>query len=196
MLPWKNNYTVALKAEYDAIKYEGPPMLKEFKILDVSCNSSIVNGGSTFEFHIMMERVGFNAINGIFIQTFLLWFLVYLTLFIDIHDFNDRFMGALTGFLVLAALTPTIMDMVPPAAYFKEIDLWSMFFIINIVSIILSHIVIDVLIKSHSGFQNESKPSCCKNIFRNYGMVANNIAKIFFPVVTVGFVATYFYKYI
>ena len=102
----------------------------------------------------------------------------------------------MTGLLVLDALTPTFKDMVPPVSYFKEIDLWSMFFIINIVSIILSHIVIDVLIKSHSGFQNKSKPSCCKNIFKNYGLVANNIAKIFFPVATVGFVASYVYKYI
>ena len=136
-----------------------------------------------------MKRVGFSAFNGIFIQTFLLWFLVYLTLFIDLHDFNDRFMGALTGFLVLAALTPTIMDMVPQAADFKMIDLWSMFFNINIVTIILSHIVIDALIKNRSAvFLNKSPEAWCKNS----GLVANNVAKVLFPLVTVGFVSTYF----
>ena len=188
MLPWKNNHTVALKPDDDAIKYEGPTILKEFEILDVTCNSSIITGGSIFQFNIKMRRVGFSAFNGIFIQTFLLWFLVYLTLFIDVHDFNDRFMGALTGFLVLAALTPNIMDMVPPAADFKLIDLWSMFFNINIVSIILSHIVIDALIKRPQVFINKSSETCCKNS----GLVANNVAKVLFPMVTLGFVATYF----
>ena len=192
MLPWKNNYTVALKAEEeDAIKYVGPLVLKEFEILDLSCNSSIVDDGSSFKFTIRMKRVGFNAINGIFIQTFLLWFLVYLTLFIDAHDFNNRFMGALTGFLVLAALTPTIMDMVPPASYFKLIDLWSMFFIGNIVSIILSHIAIDVLIKRPSGLSKKASKIPCKIMISNFGVVANNMAKILFPVITVSFAIIY-----
>ena len=192
MLPWKNNYTVALKTENEnAVKYTGLPVLKEFKILELSCNSSIVADGSVFKFYIRMERVGFNAINGIFIQTFLLWFLVYLTLFIDAHDFNNRFMGALTGFLVLAALTPTIMAMVPPASYFKLIDLWSMFFIGNIVSIILSHIAIDVLIKRPSRITKKSSKICWESSIKNWGSVANNLAKILFPVVTVSFVIIY-----
>ena len=192
LLPWKNNYTVALMAEEeDAIKYVGPLILKEFEILNMYCNSSIVDVGSIFKFTIKMRRVGFNAINGIFIQTFLLWFLVYLTLFIDAHDFNNRFMGALTGFLVLAALTPTIMDMVPPASYFKLIDLWSMFFIGNIVSIILSHIGIDVLIKNPGRIWKKSPTRRWENLLKNSGLVANNLAKICYPIITVCFVIIY-----
>ena len=152
---------------------------------------SIMDDGSVFKFTIKMRRVGFDAINGIFIQTFLLWFLVYLTLFIDAHDFNNRFMGALTGFLVLAALTPTIMNMVPPASYFKLIDLWSMFFIGNIVSIILSHIAIDVLIKNPGRIWKKSSKSRCGILLENPGLVANNLAKISYPIITVCFVIIY-----
>ena len=192
MLPWKNNYTVALKAGEKSIRYIGPIILKEFEILNLSCSSAIVIEGSTFRFSITMKRVGFNAINGIFIQTFLLWFLVYLTMFIDVHDFNDRFMGALTGFLVLAALTPTIMDMVPPASYFKLIDLWSMFFIANIVSIILSHIAIDVLIKKPRLVPFKPSRTCWQNL--QLGVAANNCAKGFYPIVTLGFILFYMYN--
>ena len=192
LLPWKNNYTVALRTEEeDGIQYVGPSILKEFEILDLFCNSSIVDDGSVFNFTIRMRRVGFSAINGIFIQTFLLWFLVYLTLFIDAQDFNNRFMGALTGFLVLAALTPTIMNMVPPASYFKLIDLWSMFFIGNIASIILSHIGIDFLIKNPGRFQKRSSNSRYEVRLQNLGLVANNLAKIFYPIITVCFVIIY-----
>ena len=103
-------------------------------------------------------------------------------------------MGALSGFLVLAALTPTIMDMVPPASYFKLIDLWSMFFIGNIVSIILSHIAIDVLIKKPATLCKKQTKTWCKIILTNSGLVANNMAKIFYPVVTVIFVVIYINK--
>ena len=78
-----------------------------------------------------------------FFQSFLLWILAYITLFINVEDFSNRFVGAVTALLVLAALLSSIGDTLPKTAYFKFVDLWFNWFIANIFFIILIHIIID-----------------------------------------------------
>ena len=78
-----------------------------------------------------------------FFQSFLLWILAYITLFIHMDDFSNRFAGAVTALLVLAALLSSINDTLPKTAYFKFVDLWFNWFIANIFVIILIHVIID-----------------------------------------------------
>ena len=47
--------------------------------------------GSKFVFRVKLERIFVSVLITTFLQTFVLWFLVYLTLFIDVSDFNNRF---------------------------------------------------------------------------------------------------------
>eukprot|EP00090_Calanus_glacialis_P017620 TRINITY_DN27390_c0_g1_i1.p1 TRINITY_DN27390_c0_g1~~TRINITY_DN27390_c0_g1_i1.p1 ORF type:complete len:103 (+),score=19.07 TRINITY_DN27390_c0_g1_i1:135-443(+) len=55
-------------------------------------------------------------------------------------------MGALTSLLVLAALLSSINSSLPQTAYFKHIDFWFFFFIINIVLFIFVHIIVDLFL--------------------------------------------------
>ena len=54
--------------------------------------------------NIQIHRNLMNSVLGTFVPTSLLWSLSYFTLFIDINDFSDRFIGAVTTLLVLVAL--------------------------------------------------------------------------------------------
>ena len=50
---------------------------------------------------------------------------MYLTLFIDVKDFNNRFMGAITGFLVFASLLSSLISSLPKSAVLKMADICS-----------------------------------------------------------------------
>ena len=54
-----------------------------------------------------------------FFQSWLLGFLAYLTFWININDFTDRFMGSLTALLVLASLMSTLTESLPKTSYYK-----------------------------------------------------------------------------
>ena len=78
-----------------------------------------------------------------FFQSFLLGFLAYLTFWIDITDFTDRFMGSLTALLVLASLMSTLTESLPKTSYFKVIDFWLLFFLLSTSLNIAVHILVD-----------------------------------------------------
>ena len=72
-------------------------------------------------------------------------------MFIHESDFSNRFMGAVTALLVLAALLASLGESLPKTAYFKFIDVWFNWFIMNIFVIILIHIIIDYYDKKNNG---------------------------------------------
>ena len=72
-----------------------------------------------------------------------LWLLSYSTLFIKLNDFNDRFIGTVTALLVMTSLLGSINMTLPRTSYFKFIDLWFLWYIANIFSIITFHIIVD-----------------------------------------------------
>ena len=67
----------------------------------------------------------------------------YFTLFINVQNFSDRFMGAVTSLLDLAALLSTLTDALPRTSYFKYVDTWFMWYIMNIFLIIVYHVFLD-----------------------------------------------------
>ena len=126
-----------------------------------------------------------------------MWFLAYLTLFIPIEDFSNRFMGMVTALLVLVALLASISDKLPQTSYFKYIDLWFTFYIINIISLIMFTIFVNSVLKQEDplfvsqkvvnqqvGIKPESK--------RKRALKYNKVAKILFPVIIVIFSIVYF----
>ena len=87
-----------------------------------------------------MKRNYTSQIISIFFPTWLLWLLAYLTLFINISNFNNRFMGSVTFLLVLVALLGSLGDSLPKTTYFKYIDCWFFWYVTNNVAIIAYHI--------------------------------------------------------
>ena len=143
-----------------------------------------------------------------FFQSFLLWILAYITLFINEYDFSNRFMGAVTALLVLTALLSAIGDQLPTTAYFKFVDLWFNWFIANIFLIILIHVLIDYY-NNKDGSKREpedkkikiSQISSAPNSFNKIkherkierrGYKMTNFFKILVPSMTVLFLFVYF----
>ena len=135
-----------------------------------------------------------------YFQSFVLWLIAYFTLFIDIKDFTDRFMGSLTGLLVLAALLDSIDTTLPQTSYFKDIDLWLLYLMLNIAAIVFIHIIVDI-------YQNEENESCnivCNINFKlqvqhedpadiKKSVMINQAAKILGLISMVLFITVFFY---
>merc|ERR1719397_328703 len=96
---------------------------------------------------ITFERQSMYYITSCFLPTFVLGILAYFTFFIDIADFNDRFMGSLTALLVLASMMSVFTSDLPNTSYTKVIDMWLLFFIISTAVNISVHIIVDFLWK-------------------------------------------------
>lgn len=93
--------------------------------------------------NIKLERLYKYHLSQGFFQSWLLGFLSYLTFWIDIRKFNDRFMGSLTALLVLTSLISTLTGSLPKTSYFKMIDIWLFFYICLAAVNIGLHILID-----------------------------------------------------
>ena len=135
-------------------------------------------------------------INTIF-PTCLLWLLAYSTLFINVQNFNNRFMGSVTSLLVLASLLGSIQSGLPKTSYFKYIDLWFLWYITNIFFIIISHIMLDCVTINHRFKEKENDVMAVKPINRepipatpktlSKREFINRIAIMVFPVLTIMF---------
>ena len=100
---------------------------------------------SLFEFSLEFERLYVDQLTSTFFQTFILWLLAYITLFIPVGNLNERFMGSVTALLVLAALLGSMEDNLPKSNQTKCIDIWFLSYIINIFFIIIFHVIIENL---------------------------------------------------
>ena len=96
-------------------------------------------------FSLSLERLYGDQLTTTFFKTFILWILAYLTLFIPVRNLNERFMGAVTALLVLASLLGTMEDTLPKSSQMKFIDIWFLWYIINIFFIIIFHVIIENL---------------------------------------------------
>ena len=191
-LPYKNNYTVALRTSDTPISLIGPTLLSTFEIQNLSAVTNITSKGSDFVFTIKLRRIWTSIFITTFLQTFVLWFLVYLTLFIDVKDFNNRFMGAITGFLVFASLLSSIIASLPKSSSMKLADIWLLFYMINIILVIIIHIFIeyqqrrgmDTKVSSEKFQYPKDKPI-------SSGLRTNNIAKLMLPIIITIFLIAY-----
>ena len=93
----------------------------------------------------MFKRLYFDQLTTTYFQTFLLWLLAYLTLFLPIRSLNERFMGSVTALLVLAALLGSLENKLPKTSQMKMIDFWFLWYIINIFLLILYHVLLETI---------------------------------------------------
>ena len=142
------NNTIVLTQDNDSVAYDGPLILNEFEIKRINSTTNHLETKTSFVFTVEFQRLYKQHLLSTFLQSFLLWFLSYLTLFINIPDFSNRFMGAVTSLLVLTALLGSMQASLPKTAYFKVIDIWFNWFMSNIFLIILIHVIVDHLHKN------------------------------------------------
>ena len=203
MMKLKGNNSIKFAENNPPVIYKGPSILREFEVTNLLANTSLTEYETRFMYSISLKRLYMQAISTTFFQSFLLSVLAYFTLYINIIDFSNRFMGALTSLLVLAALLSSINSSLPQTAYFKHIDFWFFFFIINIVLIIFVHIIVDfflnqekdivspLIITSMPKMQNRSLHLKKREIKKKSTLV-NKIAKISIPVMILLFITLYF----
>ena len=65
----------------------------------------------------------------------------------DICNFSDRIMATITVLVVMAALLASLKETLPQTSYFKFIDLWFIWHIINIFLIFAYHVTLKKIVK-------------------------------------------------
>ena len=198
----KGNNSQKLVDGNSSIIYTGPTILTEFEITDFFTNTSLTQFQSKFIYNMKLKRLYVQSLTTTFFQSFLLWLISYCTLFIDINDFSDRFMGALTSLLVLAALLSSINSSLPQTAYFKHIDIWFAFFVINISAMVFVHIFIDVILRWEKDYnvspsiiksnQSMTKIAFDKGKVQKKSELLNRTVKIVSAICMVLFIVFYF----
>ena len=106
-------------------------------------HTGLLDKNSYFVFCLKFKRLYVDHLMTTFFQTFILWLLAYLTLFIPIENLNERFMGAVTALLVLASLLGSMENDLPKSSQMNLIDYWFLWYIINIFFIIIFHVILE-----------------------------------------------------
>ena len=210
------NNSIKMTKNEDSIIYHGPTILNEFEIIGFGSQTRHYQTNTSFTYTIKFKRLFAQHLMTTFFQSFLLWLLAYITLFINENDFSNRFMGAVTALLVLAALLSSMENKLPTTAYFKLIDLWFNWFIVNIFLIILIHVLIDnysskdqLINEKGENYENSKfkisqvgppptlfdkpKTTSQKEENRSTGVILNKIFKITIPSITAIFIPVYFF---
>lgn len=118
----------------------------------------------------------------IYLQILLLWTVSYFTLFIDVHDFSNRFMGAVTALLVLSSLMDSINQRLPISVDLKLVDIWIIWFVFQIIIITFLHIMINGLLNKNIDLSS----------VRNFQPQSlNKLFKIFLLILNLAFVIVY-----
>ena len=108
-------------------------------------------------------------------------------------------MGAITGFLVFASLLSSLISSLPKSAILKLADVWLLFYMINIILVIIIHIVIefqqrrgegDGVVAVATSMEKLKYPGSLALV--KSGHRSNTLAKFLLPVVIILFLAVYF----
>jgi hypothetical protein len=127
------------------VVYDGLPIVDQFFIGSITNEVKNTNESTNNMLVIQMSRMYTNQLTITFVPTFILWLFGYITLFIepDGEGFSDRFIGAGTALLVIATLLNAISSDLPKTSYMKYIDVWFVYHVISIFSMIAYHIVLN-----------------------------------------------------
>jgi hypothetical protein len=125
---------------------------KKTKYYNQEHSISIHNSGSpinstqeTFTIIIGVKRDPKDQLLTMFGPTILFWLLAYLTLYFDIDDINNRSRTSVTVLLVVVSLWSSLKNDFPKTTYFKFVDLWFFWFVVNIFIIISVHIILETV---------------------------------------------------
>ena len=168
--------------ENEPISYNGPTTLNEFRIIELTSRSQDNDTKTSFIYTIRFQRLSAQTLLKTFMQSFFLWILAFLTFFIEVHNFSDRFMGSVTALLVLVNLLSSLEYSLPKTSDFKLIDLWFNWFIVNILTVTITHVYVNFLLVKKDKDSMASSPQ-----------KHNDICKAVYLILNVGFLAAYFF---
>lgn len=124
--------------------YKGPKLLVEFEVQNITMSEGSTNvTRSEIKIVVKLARQSSFHLSQSMFPPLLLGFLAYLTFWIDIGGFTDRFMGSLTALLVLSSFMSTVSSSLPKTSTYKAIDLWLIFFLISTALNIAVHVLVD-----------------------------------------------------
>ena len=178
----------------DSIKYIGKNLGLDFEVpkdeLKMDGNHSF------FIYTITMRRDYRHDVISLFIPSWLIWILAYFTFYIDLKNFNNRFMGSVTSLLVLASLLNSMQSKLPKTSKFKLVDFWFLWYIINSIIMIGAHVLIANVNETELNASTPVAWSGNKDDILKDQMHrrkrANKIAKLIFPLLTIPFNLLYF----
>ena len=106
---------------------------------------------------LKLERRSINGVIQIITPSLVLWLCAFLTLQYDVNDLTNRNRTSVTALLVLVTLFGSINNKsdFPKTSGFKHIDVWFVWYLINIFLIICHHTVITKISK---GKRNKTSP--------------------------------------
>ena len=187
-----NKSSITFIDDIPSITYLGTDTVGQFRILNFT--NIIANDlqSTTFLFSINIRRLVMNQMLNTFLPTALLFALAYSTLFIDIENFSDRFIGTVTALLVLVSLLSSVNNDLPKTSYFKFIDLWFLWYITNILIIILFHILINHIPNNLIQDRTKMMKNDVTEREKSLREKVNRLGIIAFAVITIVFVIIYF----
>lgn len=195
----ENNVNFRFLLDDNSISYIGPEIVKDFYIKTIEVDTGIDGKYVWFIYTVTMKRSYSSQIMSTFLPTWLVWFVAYLTFFIKLSNFNNRFMGSVTSVLVLAALFTSMQNSLPKTSYFKYIDCWFLWYITNSILMITCHVIFDNITFSRSN-QTQVSTMYGNNDDRiSTALMAstkkermNRMAIILFPMLLIPFNVIYF----
>lgn len=149
-----NGRNVTFEEDFPGVQHLGDKLIKQFQITSVhsfieQIEDQNFNGSITlFTIEMAMVRNYYDQIQMIFVPTFLLWFVAYMTLYVSLDDFGNRCKISVSILLILVSLLGSSRQDFPKTTYFKFIDLWFFWYILNIFLIILLHIFLENIDKT------------------------------------------------
>ena len=176
-------------------------MVDQFSIGEIYSSTSNTRKSTRYTINIHMTRNFTNQILRTFIPTLILWLFGYATLFIDMSDFSNRFMGAGTCLLVMETRLAAIASDLPKTSYMKFIDIWFLWHNISILSMIFYHVILKTL-RVHLERLGDEEVRVFSAIdwmvWNGLDRIkamhqGNNIVIIAFPILNVLFYGMYFY---
>ena len=189
----------------NSVEYKGPKIVDEFTIGSITWETFVKDKRSFFTFSIHLDRLPHSHLNTIFYKTAQIWLLAYLTLHINIRNFNNRFMGSLTAFLAMTFLVGTINGNLPKTSYLKYIDIWVTWHITLVIIIIVLHVIVDMAMQREEKIARKLKYKEAWDVGKvqiynkkegscNYIEQINKAAIIILPGLTFSFWIMYFIR--
>ena len=204
-----NGRNVSFVKDYPGVLFQGDKLIQQFRVVNVTSyigmsQDKYFNGSiSLFTIELKMDRNSYDQIQMIFIPTFLLWFVSYMTLYVNLEDFGNRCKISVSILLILVSLLGASRNDFPKTTYFKFIDLWFFWYILNIFLIILHHIMLENIDKARKEWKTFSNGNLIKGPTGNFNAepslvnryitkaFLNRIAKILFLIANAIFVIIY-----
>lgn len=185
-----NNRKILLIPSNDSVTYHGSRVLEEYEVMNWYSCSRDGDDGSEFIFFVQFQHLYFQQLSTFYLQISLMWGVAYLTLYINLDNFNNRFMGSITGLLVLCALMNSLNQRLPSSGDMKLIDVWNIWFVVQIILIIVMHVIINAgtnkkvaAVNAHNGLIDPSKALKTQTM--------NTKTKILFPAINFVFIIVY-----